>query len=53
MHSSNKSAVSVAFFNCALHLRAKYQRRKLQYTNNDIYCIFIGHAVAQLVEVAG
>jgi len=38
---SIKRGVSEAFANGTLHLRAKYQRRKLQYMNNDIYCIFI------------
>ena len=36
-----KIGVSESFANGALHLGAKYQRRKLQYMSNEIYCIFI------------
>jgi len=32
-----EKGVSEVFANGTLHLRAKYQRRKLQYMNNDIY----------------
>jgi hypothetical protein len=36
-----KSGVSEAFAIGALHLRVKYQRKKLQYVNNDKYSIFM------------